>query len=530
MAPGRDRRPPPESNLNATSSPPLQPIPWRALGLLAAAKLALHLSVLAITPFGVHRDEFLYLSMGRHLRLWRMDFPPLIAMLGNLSSGVFGDSLAAVRVLPAIEGTLILVVAALIARELGGGRFAILLAATCVLTSALFLRSSTLFQPVVLDQLWWTLALYALLRLSRDERPRWWIWYGVAMGVGLLTKFSMLFLGAAALVAIVGTPTRSWLRTRWPWAAAAIALAIGAPGIAGQVALEFPVVAQMRDLQGEQLSQVSWTLFLYAQPLMVVPVQFLLAIAGAVGLVSWRPWRAFVVVGWTCIAAFALLFLLRGKPYYIGPIYPTLFAAGCVLLERTARGRFASTIRIAAVASLFVVGALSLPLAVPLLSREATAEYAVRMGATSSLRTNRGGTDRLPQDFADMLGWEAQAMELARVTSTLSPAERDSATIFASNYGEAGAAEFYRQRFSLPPVVSAAGSFWFFGPGVRSGAVLITIGEDSADVAKAYDDVRPAGHVRSPWSVEEERLVPLTVAREPKQSLQRLWPALAGRN
>jgi hypothetical protein len=116
------------------------------------------------------------------------------------------------------------------------------------------------------------------------------------------------------------------------------------------------------------------------------------------------------------------------------------------------------------------------------------------------------------------------------VTASLTPAERDSAVIFASNYGEAGAAEFYRPRYGLPPVVSAAGSYWFFGPGERTGTVLITIGEDSSDVAKAFDEVRPVGSIRSPWSVEEERVVPLIVARKPRQSLQHIWPALAGRN
>jgi hypothetical protein len=286
----------------------------------------------------------------------------------------------------------------------------------------------------------------------------------------------------------------------------------------------------MRDLQGEQLARISFAEFLVGQPLMIGPVQLILAVAGAAALVAWKSWRAFAVVGWTCILAFALLFVMRGKPYYIGPIYPALFAAGSVLLERTSGLRFATASRVLAVSAMFALGALALPLAVPLWSREFTSDYAFRTGATASLRTNRGGMDRLPQDFADMLGWEEQARELARVTATLSPVERTGATIFASNYGEAGAAEFYRERYSLPPVISAAGSFWFFGPGTRSGTVLITIGEDSADVAKAYDDVRVAGTVRSPWSVQEEREVTVIVARRPKRTLQELWPSLAGQN
>ena len=515
----------------AVRPPPPPPRPafaWEVVGAVIGAKLALHLIVLAVTRFGVQRDEFLYLAMGRHLRLWHMDFPPFIALLGNLSRALFGQSLAVVRVFPAIEGSLLVLVAALIARELGGGRFAQGLTAVCMLGSLLYLRSSTLFQPVVLDQLWWTLALYALLRLERDDRPRWWIAFGLAVGAGLLTKFSILFFAVAALVGVVATPTRRWLRTRWPWAAAGIALVIGSPSIVGQLALGFPVAGQMQDLQGQQLRHVTWSLFLTSQPLMVGPVPFLLAAVGAGTLILWKRWRRFAVLGVTCLAAFVLLFLLHGKAYYIGPIYPTLFAAGSVVLERAPRNRSSLALRVAVVASVLAFGFLGLPIGVPLLSPEATAAYALRTGATRSLRTNQGVLDRLPQDFADMLGWEEQSRALSRVVVSLTPAERDSAVIFASNYGEAGAAEFYGPRYDLPPVISAAGSYWFFGPGRRSGAVLITIGEDSSDVAKAYDDVRPVGVIRSPWSVEEERIVPLIVARNPKQSLQRLWPSLKG--
>jgi 4-amino-4-deoxy-L-arabinose transferase-like glycosyltransferase len=510
--------------------PARQPFAALLVGALIALKLSLHLFVLATTEFGIHRDEFLYFSMGEHLRFWRMDFPPLIAVLANLARAIFDQTLATARVLPALEGSLVVLLAALIARELGGGRFAQVLAALCMLGSALFLRASTLFQPVVLDQLWWTVGLYALVRLVRDEHPRWWIAFGAAVGLGLLTKFSILFFAVSAAVAIVVSPTRRWLLTRWPWLAAGLALAIGSPSIVGQIALGFPVAGQMSDLQTTQLTHVTWSLFVTTQPLMVGPVPFLLSILGAAGLLLWKPWRQFAVVGWTCLAAFVLLFVLRGKAYYIGPVYPTLFAAGGVLMERWRPARWMLVLRTVVVAGVVAYAALLLPIGVPLLSKEATASFAVRVGAAEALRTNRGVMDRLPQDYADMLGWEEQAQALARVAAALTPVERDSAVIFASNYGQAGAAEFYGPRYGLPPVVSAAGSFWFFGPGERTGSVLITIGEDSADVAEVYADVRPAGMIVSPWSVEEERAVPLLVARRPRLTLQQLWPSLAGEN
>ena len=516
--------------------PPRQPLATRLVAVFAAAKLALHLTVLAITPYGVHRDEFLYFSMGRHLRLWRMDFPPLIAILGNIQRALFHDSLAAARVLPALEGTLVLVLTALIARELGGRTFAQMLAMLAVLMAPVFLRAANLFQPVVLDQLWWTLALFALARIVRaDGRSvrTWWIIFGVACGFGLLTKFSILFFAVAALCALLVTPMRRSLATPWPWIAAAIMLVLGSPSISGQIVLGFPVLEQMRALQSTQLEHVTWTGFVLGQILLIGPAALLLAIVGAASLVSSRTMRAFAVLGWSCIFAFLILLLLHGKSYYAAPIYPTLLAAGAVRVEQfqpVRSVRLGGWVRWSVAAAILIFGVVILPISVPILSPAATSAYTMRIGAAPALRTNQGQMDRLPQDFADMLGWEGQARALAHAYDSLSPEEQREAVIIGDNYGEAGAAEFYAAKYGLPEVVSAAGSWWFFGPPARRGAVAVTIGVPQAKLAQVYADVRSAGSAISPWSVSEERDVPVLIGRNPRISLRQLWPSLAGRN
>ena len=497
--------------------------------------------MLAVTPYGLQRDAFLYFAMGDHLRFWRMDFPPLIAVLGNVQTAIFGHTLAAARVFPALEGTAILVLAALIARELGGAPFAQGLAALGVLCGGIFLRPSNLFQPVVLDQLWWTLALYALVRIGRastapdDARAahRWWIVFGVATGLGLLTKFSILFFGLAALAAFVVTPLRRWLATPWPWMAAALAFAIGSPSITGQVALGYPVVGQMHDLAASQLAHVNWLSFVVAQPFMVGFATWPLALAGAVALVAWGPLRAYRAAGWTCAFAFLLLLGLHGKAYYIGPVYPTLLAAGAVWLERMGTGpapRVRPALRWAVVTLMVVEAGINLPVMLPILPREATAQYIVRAGMEWALGTNRGGSDLLPQDFADQLGWRHQVATVARVYHALPPDDQRQAVIAGDNYGEAGAIEFYRGRYGLPSPICGCGSYWFFGPGPLPGTVLISVRADSAKLALFYADVRRAAHIRSPWSVQEERDIPVWVARRPRTTLQALWPRLAGQN
>ena len=501
-----------------------------ALGVvmaLAALTVAMHVAVNAWSPYGVHRDELLYLAMGRHLRLWRMDFPPGIAMVAELSRGLFGDSLVALRIVPALAHGALVALAALIARTMGGTRAAQVLAAVAVIASPLFLRAGNLLQPVVLDQLAWTVALLALTRIGDQSTTGRWMLLGAAAGVGLLVKFSALYFGAAVALAILMSPLRRELRRPAPWIALLLALAIGSPSIAGQLALDWPVVAQMRDLQAAQLARVTpWD---FAAGQLLFGPATLLALLGAAVLLFAHWARPFRATGLACVAAFVLLALMRGKPYYYGPMYPTLFAAGAIALTRVPR--LARTRVTVAMVLVLAYGVALLPVGLPFLAPEPMSRYADALGIGAVTRTNRGDRLALPQDYADMLPWEAQAAAVARVYHALPPEERAEAVIVADNYGEAGAIDFHGPRHGLPPAVLPASSYWFFGPGPKPGRVVVTIGVDSADLAEFYDSVTVAGRITaSPYVVGEERDVPLLVGRAPRTTLQAIWPTLAGRN
>jgi 4-amino-4-deoxy-L-arabinose transferase-like glycosyltransferase len=457
-----------------------------------------------------------------------MDFPPAIALVAEAVRATLGDSLLATRLVPALAGTALVVLAALVARELGGGRWSQTLAALGVVASPLFLRSANLFQPVVLDQLAWTVALYALVRLCREDRPRWWLLLGAALGAGLLTKFSAAFVGLAVLLALLATGRRAWLLTPWPWLAALLALAIGSPSIVGQLRLDFPVRGQLADLRQVQLERVTPLNFLAGQ-LLWGPAT-LIGAAGLVGLLADRRLRAFRVVGWTCVWVFVILMALHGKAYYAGPVYPTLIGAGSVMLERVRGDRLGPVLRWGGVVALLVTMAVLLPIGVPILPPAAMAGYARAIGASSALRTNTGETERLPQDYADMLGWEEQVRAVARVYRSLPAPDRARTVLVAGNYGEAGALDFFGPRYGLPVVVSPTGSYWFFGPGTKPGEVVVTIGAGREDLAPLFDSVEAAGRVTSPWSVAEERDLTIYVARGPYRTLQEVWPSLAGRN
>ena len=492
---------------------------------LVAVKAGLHLAANLITPYEFHRDEFLYFAMGRHLQLFRMDFPPAIAILSVAVRWLLGDGLFGIRLVPALFGSLVLALAVLFVRELGGGRFAQFLAGFAILLSPLFLRSANLFQPVVLDQAAWTLALLALARLARTDDPRWWLAIGAACGFGLLSKFSILFIGVGILVATLCTPLRSQLLTPWPWIGALLAFGIGSPSIVGQVRLGFPVVLQMRGLASSQLEHVT--------PLGFFLTQFLfgpgtvLAVLAAIGFVRNPTLRPFRAVGWACLTVLLILLVSRGKAYYFGPTYPALYAAGAVTLEGFGASWPVIATRRMLVVLIAAFGLLALPISLPIMGPEALARYPGNISAAR--RTNMGVVDRLPQDYADMLGWEAEVQAVARIYHDLPPAEQADVVLVGDNYGEAGALDFYGPRYGLPQPISPAGSFWQFGPGEKPGNVVIVLGEQPESLRHFADSVVLATRVLNPWGVMEERDVPVIVGRRPKTTVQALWPSLAGR-
>jgi hypothetical protein len=495
--------------------------------VLAFFTFALHVATNLFSPYGVHRDEFLYLAMGRHLQLFKMEFPPAIAILAKISM-LFGDSLVAIRIFSAIAAALLVYLATLIARELGGNRMSQLLAAIAVMASPLFLRAGNLFQPVVFDQLAWTLGLFALVKLGSMQDHKWWMWYGVAVGFGLLTKFSAIFFGAATFLALVVSPQRRWLRTPWPWIAMVLVFVIGSPSWIGQIRLDFPVVQQMHDLRSGQLERVTPLEFIVGQ--VQLGPAFFLALAGVLWLLLSRTMKEFRIVGWTCVFAFLILLALKGKPYYLGPIYPALFAAGGVAIEAISKERARTFVGWTTAALTIAYGLLLLPIGIPILPPQQMADYTTAIGASAANRTNRGELDRLPQDYADMLGWPEQVAAVAEVFRGLSPEDRSRAIVIAANYGEAGAIDFYGPRLGLPNAISTAGTYWFFGPGTKPGEVAVTVGIPPEELAKFFAEVTQVRRFTHPWSVSEERDIPINVARRPLRTLQEVWPSLAGNN
>jgi len=504
----------------AAALPPLAT--WMVLAFVIL-KLGAHFLVAVATPYEVHRDEFLYLAMGEHLRFWSMDFPPAIAVLANVARGLFGDGLFAVRFFPAVAGAAVMWLSALAVREFGGGCAAQGLAMLSVFLGPLFLRSSSLFQPVVFDQLWWTLGFFCLIRWIRTGRGAWWLLLGVVGGLGILTKFSVGFFALGLGVGLMACSHRQVLATRWPWVAVGLALIVGSASLVGQIALGFPVIRHMGDLQRDQLIHVSYLDFLGGQLLMLGPAM-VLAIGGFLRLAfvaCLRPQRA---IAWTCLACFLLLLLLHGKAYYAGPIYPTLIAAGAAAWDSlSVRLRKVAGTSLTVLITAF--GLVTLPFGLPILPPEVMARYAAGIGVKAAVATNSGGRLPLPQDYADMLGWREQVAAVAEAWNSLPEEKQEKAMIVARNYGEAGALEFYAARFGLPRRIMLPGNELLWPPRLHPPCeIVLSVGIPERDLQGYFHSVTLIRQFDHQWMVAEERHLSIFLAEGPRRPILDAWP------
>ncbi|MCC3157179.1 glycosyltransferase family 39 protein [Hymenobacter sp. 15J16-1T3B] len=479
------------------SAPPLAARPVRlapALLGLAAAKFLLQL--LLSGRYGLHRDEYLYLDMAHHLAWGYKEIPPLLAPLSWLAQAVFGHSIIGVKFFPALFGGLTVLLTGLVAREAGGRRGAQLAAGLAVALAPVYLAMHGLFQPNFLDVFFWTLYGYLVLRFVRTHEPRLLLGLGAAIGLGLLAKYTTAFYMLALLLALLLTPAeRPWLATRWFWGAVGLAALIFLPNLVWQATHHWPVLGHMHKLQETQLTHVSPVSFLVEQ----LPMTLAGALLWLAGLwfcftPAGRPYRPLALAYGFVIA---LLVLSRGKNYYAAAVYPPLMALGAVFLERKSRVALLGAMALGVLLTLPIVPAL-----LPVLSVEQLARYVQGLPVEALTRWEDGRQHALPQDVADMHGWDEYAPLVQQALAKLPPAERAHCIVYADNYGQAGALNWYGPALGLPRCYSLNGSnsYWMPQPDTISAIVYANEGGPDDNLPRMFEHNDIVGRVRNPYA------------------------------
>jgi hypothetical protein len=502
---------------------------FRRLDLAPAVWIIAGVSVLAHVAvgnnYGYFRDELYVMAMSHHPAFGYVDVPPLVPWITLIPRFLTGNALWAIHVISALvcAGTILLT--GLMARLLGGKAWVQGLAALGSATALVFVANGSIYAYDVFDTFWWTLSAAILIALLRDERPRRWLAFGVAAGLGLLTKETILFWGFALVVGLLLTPQRRLIFTGWTLLGGLIALALVSPfllwnAVNGWASLQYwASYSANHGVAGSPLD------FLANQILGMNPLSLPLWLAGLVYFFSPRGAR-YQVFGWAYLILLVLFVLIQGKTYFLAPAYPPLYAGGAVLFGQWV-GSWRVRWRRVAVAYPVLLTACCLllaPAVLPVLPPAVYASVYSPAGNGGSAQQS-GDAYGLPQALADRFGWEEQVALIAQVYHSLPPEEQRVACIFTANYGEAGALVQFGGRYHLPSPISGHNAFYLWGPDGCTGQVLITVNISPQDAAQGYDSVTLAASTSCAACVDFENNAPILVLRQPKATatFAELW-------
>lgn len=499
-----------------TSRTPPQLSDLGLLLLLAAVRFAIH--ALTNGQYGFHRDELAILDEARALAWGYVAYPPLTPAIGRMATDLFGLSLVGIRAFSALAQCAGMVVTGLMAKELGGQRRAMVVAAIAAAIAPMSLIQGALFQYVSFDYLWWVVSAYLVIRLLKSADARWWLAIGGALGLGMMTKSTMAFWIAGIAGGVLLTPTRRDLRSPWLWAGVGLSVLVFLPNLIWQwqhdfVALDFLSAIHARDVaigrgDGFLLQQFLVSANPVTAPLWIAGLYFYLFSAQG------KPYR---MVGWMYAIPLVLLLATQSRFYYLYPAYPMLLAAGAVWGEGwlAVHSPWASLVRWGMSWGTLAVGAaIGVALTLPVAPINSALWQVV---------------ENVHDNFVEQIGWPDLLETVADLYAGLPADERAQTGILAGNYGEAGAVNLFGADYGLPPAISGVNGLWMRGYGDPPPQTLIVLGFSQERAERFFADCTLAGHITNRYGVENEetRYAPdIFLCRNPRQPWPELWQGL----
>ena len=492
---------------------------------VAAGVVTFLVHLIANPHYGFFRDELYFVICGLHPAWGYVDQPPVVPLLAA-GSQLFGHSLFLLRAVPAFFAGAGVYTTCLLAAELGGGAFAEVFAGLVAAVTPVLMRFGTTLSTDVVGLWLWPLAALCVLRIVKGGDPRLWLAVGAIAGIALESKYSVIFFAVALLAGLLAVPQRRVLRSPWFFAGALLAAAIALPNFVWQMAHGYPMWTLLRDAGEYKNVVLSPAQYALTQVLIVHPLLAPVSIVGLAGLLLRRDVR---FLGIAYLVLIAQMIVLHGKDYYPGDVYPILIAAGAVTIEQWTAQSLVWRPALALYA--LVAGIVLVPLLMPVLPERTMSAYdrvaqtmlAREVDLAKSERTTIGN---LPPDWGDMHGWRELAAVVAKIYDSLPPSQRAQAAIFASNYGEAAAIDFFGGEYGLPPVISGHNQYWLWGTHGFSGNVVIDVHGDCDPSARLFRVHRILAHFSNPWGRPFENGFPISLCEQITTPLATVWPRL----
>jgi hypothetical protein len=506
---------------------------WFVPALIALVYFALHLAT--ATRYGYFRDALYYLACAEHLDWGYVDHPPLIVAVAWIARHATGTSLRALLVWPALAGCARILLTAAFARELGAGRFGTALAAMLAATPGVWYAVDHQFAMNAFEPVLWAACAFVLLRMIKTESPRLWLAFGAVAGLGMENKYSIAVFCFALLAGLLLTPQRKLLFTPWLLAGGGVALLIFLPNLLWNVQHHWPFFELMHNIRtsGRDLPLPPLA-FIGQQILIMTPPSLPFWLGGLLFYFFARDAKGYRAFGWAFLITIGFFLLAHGKNYYSAPAYPIVLAAGGVIVERLLAAprfdkhpRLRVTLKTAAFVWLIVVGILPLlPVTLPILPVDTYLRYQEHLPfeIPRSEHVHMGAA--LPQHYADEFGWPEMAAAVARVYQSLPEDQRRKTAIYANDYGEAAAIDFFGPQYGLPKSICPNQSYFLWGPRGYTGEIMIVVGAERVEEARpSFESVEIVAAVDNPYALPREN-VPILLCRGLKSNLQARWPRL----
>lgn len=465
--------------------------------LILLALVRVLLQVFTNGQYGFHQDELVTMDMATRQLAWGyVAWPPFTPFLARLSLALYGLSPIGLRSFAVLAEGLVLLLTGLMIRDLGGRRWTQILGAVAVATTPNSIVQGGLFQYETFDYMYWVLLAFMVIRLLSSEDPRWWLGIGAAIGLGMMTKYTMAFLVVGLVVGVLATRNRGYLRSRWLWVSALLSLLIWLPNLIWEfqnhwITLNFLASIHGRDVQAGQASS-----FLFNQiEFNLNPVMLFLVIAGLYFFLFTPSGRRYRLLGWMYVVPFVLLLIVQGNGYYLAPAYPMLVAGGAVWweerLSRMASPRWArfwrrTTWSVFSIFAVFLI-AVELPVA--------------PLGSV--------WWDFISQNNAQLkaeVGWPQLAQQVARVYNSLPAAEKAHAAILAASSGEIGSIDLYGSAYGLPKVISGFDSYWQFGYGSPPPTTVVVVGFPTS-LLSYFQTCTFSSAITMPFNIQNEETI-----------------------
>lgn len=461
--------------------------------------------------YGFHRDEWQFLSDAQQLDWGFVPYPPLTAALEHLGIKMFGLSLVGLRLFSVIAQVVVILASGLMARDLGGGRLAQAFVAFAVALSPLPMFEATEFQYSSFDLLWWVLIAWCVIRLLRDDEPRWWVAVGILAGLGMQTKYSIAFELAGVLAGVLLTDARRYVTNGWFWAGGVIALLLFAPNLVWLIRNDFVSYHFLQSIHARDVGEGRADGFLRGQFLM--NANLFAAPVWLAGLFGYFKDRRYRMLAWMYAVPLLLFLLARGRFYYTCGAYPMLLAMGAVMGDRWLRGmRTAWRIGVTALmfTGVFAIGVYASLRIVPFASSGPLRDYALRHNG----------------DLREEIGWNELVANVAAIRDALPAEQQANLAIGVGNYGEYGAIALLGPRHHLPMPITIVNSGWLRGYPQTQPSAVILVGNSKEDADRLFSDCRLAGHNTNALGVanEESQYHPdIFVCTHLRRPLSELW-------